>query len=112
MRKKKLVIFPPIKIKRSSKKGWERIDKLTSKFFLKIGGKKEWKRNRILKLCPRLFPKSWQNQLKPIRIQGDKLILKVDNSYLRNELFYRREEIIKELNSAVKEEIIREVILI
>lgn len=108
---KKFNLFPPIVNKRSNR-GWENIGKLTKRALRDLGGIKELKNKEVKRLCSKLFCEDWQKHVKFINMREDKLILKVANPYLRQELFFKKKEIIDKLNSALREELIKELILV
>lgn len=69
------------------------------------------KRGMILALWPEKVGAAVREQVKDMKFQGSRLILRVPDPSWRHEIHMQRQKIAKQLNTAVKEEIIREIIV-
>ncbi len=69
------------------------------------------KRGMILALWPEVIGEAIREQVRDMKFQGSRLILHVPDPSWRHEIHMQRRTIATRLNSAVKEEIIRDIII-
>ncbi len=69
------------------------------------------KRGMILALWPEVIGEAVREQVRDLKFQGSRLILYVPDPSWRHEIHMQRRAIAGKLNSAVKEEIIRDIII-
>lgn len=69
------------------------------------------KRGMILALWPEVIGEAIREQVRDMKFQGSRLILHVSDPSWRHEIHMQRRTIATRLNSAVKEEIIRDIII-
>ncbi len=69
------------------------------------------KRGMILAMWPEKIGASIREQVRDMKFQGSRLIVRVPDPSWRHEIHMQRYQIAKTLNKAVKEEIIREIIV-
>ena len=82
------------------------------KDFLKQSG---WERKldevKIMTEWDKILGPSLANYTQEVFIQNDKLHIRLNSSTLRQELSYKKSEIVKDLNAAVGKEVINDIIL-
>ena len=69
------------------------------------------KRGMILALWPEKIGSAIREQVRDISFKGSRLVLHVPDPSWRHEIHMQRHHIAKELNSAVNEEIIRDIMI-
>ncbi len=69
------------------------------------------KRGMILALWPKVVGEAVREQVREMKFQGSRLVLYVSDSSWRHEIHMQRHAIAKKLNKAVKEEIIRDIVI-
>ncbi len=69
------------------------------------------KRGMILALWPEVIGEAIREQVRDMKFQGSRLILYVPDPSWRHEIHMQRRAIATRLNSAVKEEIVRDIII-
>ncbi|MEX0679934.1 MAG: DUF721 domain-containing protein [Balneolales bacterium] len=69
------------------------------------------KRGMILSLWPETVGAAICEQVRDLKIYGSRLVVHVPDPAWRHEIHMQRHKIIRQLNSAVKEEIIRDIII-
>lgn len=69
------------------------------------------KRGMILALWPETIGAAVREQVRDYKFQGARLVLHVPDPSWRHEIHMQRHKLAKKLNDAVKEEIIRDIIV-
>ncbi|MDG5768185.1 DUF721 domain-containing protein [Balneolales bacterium ANBcel1] len=69
------------------------------------------KRGMILALWPEKVGAAIREQVRDMKFQGSRLVLHVSDPSWRHEIHMQRHQLAKTLNRAVKEEIIRDIVV-
>lgn len=73
--------------------------------------KKKLKKGMVLSLWPEIVGEAIAKQSHNLHFEGDKLIVNVSDTMWRQELHMQRFAIMKKLNEAVREDVVREIIV-
>ena len=65
----------------------------------------------IQEVVKNVLGKNLLNYIKDIHVMDEKLIIKLDSSSLRSELYYSKEKLLKNINDNFQESEIKEIIL-
>ncbi|MDR2287481.1 MAG: DUF721 domain-containing protein [Prevotellaceae bacterium] len=87
------------------------ISNLLSLFLKETGLEKGYNDYQLLKLWDEILGRSISKATLNKRLDGKKLYVYLSSSVVRDELFMRRSEIIKEINSRAGKDVIDELIL-
>ncbi len=69
------------------------------------------KRGMILAIWPELIGKAIREQVRDLKFQGNRLVVYVPDPSWRHEIHVQRKKIADQLNDAVKEDIIRDIMI-
>lgn len=65
----------------------------------------------IIDIWKELIGKQLQRYITNVRVINENLVVKVNSSILRNELSYKKTELIKKINTKIGKEVIKDIIL-
>ncbi|AXI99301.1 Protein of unknown function (DUF721) [Cyclonatronum proteinivorum] len=74
--------------------------------------RKKLKRGMILSLLPEVAGERIMQQVKDFWLKGETLFIKVENQAWRQELHYQRFSLKERLNRRVRDEVIREIVVL
>ncbi len=90
----------------------ESLNLILGKLLKKRGWERKIKEFQALSNWPKIVgPKVAENS-KPVRIEGKKLFVKVENSVWKNELIFMEKDIKEKLNKSVEGEVIKDIIFV
>lgn len=95
-------------IKRSSNP--EQIGKILTKNFRNLGIEGRLKEESIILNWNRLVGERIASKAIPLRVRDSILFVSVENASWRNELFFMKTKIIRELNQSVKANVIKDIV--
>jgi len=90
----------------------ESLNSILGSLIKKRGWERKIKEFQALSNWPEIVgPKVAENS-KPVRIEGQKLFVRVENSVWKNELVFMQKEIREKLNKSVDGEVIKDIIFV
>ncbi len=87
------------------------LNELVDEFIQDYPHRVAMKRGMILALWPETIGSAIREQVRDLKFQGNRLILYVSDPSWRHEIHMQRHKIAKQLNNAVKEEIIQDIMI-
>lgn len=93
------------------KKHPKMLKELVDDYFDNHPQKTAFKRGMILSLWPKIIGLPIQEQVREVKIRGNRLVLYVSDPSWRHEIHMQRHHISSKLNDAVKDKIIHDVIV-
>lgn len=77
-----------------------------------LGIQETIKKHRVITEWDQLVGTAIARVAEPTRISRGRLFIKVKNDVWRNELFYRKEEIINAINTALQSRVVMEIVFV
>ena len=90
----------------------KKLDSFVSEYIEKYPHRRKLKKGMILAAWPEVVGRAIAIQVKDVRFEGDRFLVKVENAVWRHEIHMQRHSIKSRLNAKVGEEIISDIIVI